>query len=89
MKIGLALVIALSGLPSALHAQVVSGTATAIDGDSLSVSGVTIRLFGIDAPEGKQTCDRNGQAWPCGEAAAGQLRSLVEGQTVTCRGRGK
>jgi hypothetical protein len=53
------------------------------------VSGVDVRLFGIDAPEGKQTCSRNGQSWPCGEAAAGQLRSLIEGKLVSCRSKGR
>lgn len=66
-----------------------TGTADAIDGDSLTVNGIEVRLFGIDAPEGQQKCSRDGREWPCGEAAAGKLRSLVEGQTVTCRVRGR
>lgn len=70
-------------------AQSVSGPATAIDGDSLRVSGVEVRLFGIDAPEGKQTCDREGRVWACGEAAAQQLRDLVAGKRVDCRGQGR
>lgn len=37
-----------------------------IDGDSLSVGQHEIRLFGIDAPELKQTCMRAGQSWACG-----------------------
>lgn len=32
------------------------GTATAKDGDSLMVGSREVRLFGIDAPEYKQTC---------------------------------
>ena len=47
--------IALGLAPSPLFAQRVAGPATVVDGDSLSISGVSIRLFGIDAPEGKQT----------------------------------
>lgn len=47
-----------------------------------------IRLFGIDAPEGKQTCERDGGAWACGEEAATQLRSLTAGHQVRCEGRG-
>jgi endonuclease YncB( thermonuclease family) len=51
--------VALIGLLSApAVAQQVAGPATIIDGDSLSVNGIRIRLFGIDAPEGKQTCQR-------------------------------
>ncbi|WP_057884192.1 thermonuclease family protein [Tsuneonella troitsensis] len=82
--------VALGLLASPLQAQTsFTGPADAIDGDSLTVGGIEVRLFGIDAPEGKQKCSRDGQAWPCGEAAAGKLRSLVEGQTVSCRARGR
>lgn len=80
------LVLALLAAPAA--AQQVTGPATVIDGDSLSVNGVAIRLFGIDAPEGKQTCNREGAIWRCGEEAASQLRSLTAGHQVNCEGRG-
>lgn len=83
-------ILTLGLLASPLQAQTsFTGPADAIDGDSLTVGGIEIRLFGIDAPEGKQQCSRDGQVWPCGEAAAGKLRSMVEGQTVTCRARGR
>lgn len=59
-----------------------------VDGDSLSVSGISVRLFGIDAPEGRQTCTRNDQTWSCGEEAATQLRELIGGGQVSCDGRG-
>ncbi|MGX7927749.1 thermonuclease family protein [Tsuneonella sp. HG094] len=49
---------------------------------------MSVRLFGIDAPEGQQTCTRDGAAWSCGEEAARQLGSLIAGQQVVCRGRG-
>lgn len=77
------------GFPMAVAAQSVSGPASVIDGDSLTVSGVEVRLFGVDAPEGKQTCERDGQAWPCGKAAAQQLRDLVAARQVNCRGQGR
>lgn len=72
--------------PPAL-AQTLSGPAEVIDGDSLSVSGFSVRLFGIDAPEGKQTCWRDGASWRCGEEAATQLRNMIGGSPVECRGR--
>jgi endonuclease YncB( thermonuclease family) len=66
------------------RAEQVVGRATVIDGDGLRIGDSTIRLFGIDAPEGRQSCRRNGSAWDCGEAAAQQLRGLVRGRIVTC-----
>jgi len=61
-----------------------SGAGRAIDGDSLRVGGYEVRLFGIDAPEAKQTCSRDGQPWACGLASADQLATLVDGRQVNC-----
>ncbi len=36
------------------------GGATVVDGDSLEIGAVRIRLRGIDAPELRQTCTRDG-----------------------------
>jgi hypothetical protein len=41
-------------------------------------------LFGIDAPEGRQPCTRDGREWRCGDAAAAELRRLVGSRTVSC-----
>ncbi|MGX7953567.1 thermonuclease family protein [Tsuneonella sp. HG249] len=89
MRHRVAILAALCAIPATLQAQTIAGQAKGIDGDSLTVSGIEVRLFGIDAPEGKQTCERDGKEWPCGEAAAGKLRSMIEGQTVACRARGR
>ncbi len=75
-------------VPAPLLGQTLSGSGQVVDGDSLSVGGISVRLFGIDAPEGKQTCDRSGKKWACGEEAASQLRILVGSNRVECRGRG-
>lgn len=86
MRLILALILAAIPLPAL--AQRVSGPAEVIDGDSLTVNGRPIRLFGIDAPEGKQTCERGGTQWDCGEESASQLRSLIDGHEVHCQGQG-
>lgn len=70
------------------HAQVVLGPARAVDGDTLEVSGKRVRLYGIDAPESDQTCQKDGTSWACGQMATQQLSALVEGQQVECRGSG-
>ena len=61
-----------------------SGRARVIDGDSMHVGPAEVRLHGIDAPEGVQTCLNNARRWPCGRRAAQALRGLVEGREVAC-----
>ncbi|MFD2172550.1 thermonuclease family protein [Rhodobacter lacus] len=69
-------------------AGVVEGRARAIDGDTLAIGDVRVRLEGIDAPEHDQKCeDARGQAWPCGAAATARLRALVEQGKTRCEGR--
>lgn len=60
------------------------GIAVASDGDSLTIDGRRVRLFGIDAPEFDQTCSRNGQSWACGAEAADQLSRLITGRELRC-----
>ena len=43
-----------------------TGPARMIDGDTLDVGGVRIRLHGIDAPESEQSCQAGGKRWSCG-----------------------
>ena len=64
--------------------QTYSGAARAVDGDSLEIGETRFRLFGVDAVEKEQTCDRNGQAWNCGVDASIALKSLVERGSVDC-----
>jgi len=65
------------------------GPAKVIDGDSLMIEDQEIRLFGIDAVEGRQRCHRadNNRSWRCGRAASRALRELVRGRTVRCTHR--
>lgn len=67
-------------------AQVLEGRARVVDGDTLHVAGETIRLHGIDAPEGRQSCTAaDGRAWACGTWATQELRALAGG-SVRCTG---
>jgi endonuclease YncB( thermonuclease family) len=80
------LAVAIAALSTPAVAEVVSGPARAIDGDSLNVDGREVRLFGIDAPEATQQCARDGEAWACGQEAEEQLAALVAAGPVTCQG---
>ncbi|HEX2656051.1 MAG TPA: thermonuclease family protein [Xanthobacteraceae bacterium] len=63
------------------------GPAHVVDGDSIVVAGVEIRLYGIDAPELRQSCHRGGRPWACGVEATNVLRTMLAGREVVCRPR--
>jgi endonuclease YncB( thermonuclease family) len=65
----------------------VVGPATVIDGDSLRVAGIEVRLFGIDAPEFRQICMRAGHPLACGRAATRFLERLTDERELHCRPR--
>ncbi len=59
--------------------------ARVIDGDTLELSaGERIRLWGVDAVEGDQVCQRDGRPWRCGDDATAALRALVGDHDLTC-----
>lgn len=66
------------------QAQTITGPAEVVDGNTLDMTGAHIRLFGIDAPEGAQTCNRGGKAWDCGQNAAATLSQFVSGKQIEC-----
>lgn len=62
-----------------------AGGARLIDGDSFHLGDIEVRLEGIDAPEGRQMCRRDGKDWACGDAARRELQRLIGGDKVECR----
>lgn len=65
---------------------VIAGFPRVVDGDSLEVAGHRIRLFGIDAPEGRQDCrDAQGHTYACGRDARSALAAAIGGQSVSCK----
>lgn len=71
-------------------ADVISGAAWVVDGDTIEIAGARIRILNIDALELDQKCDRrNGKkTWYCGQEAARALWGLVGGHPVTCETKG-
>lgn len=70
---------------SRLATQHHTGKPYVIDGDSVRLGGVEMRLMGIDAPELAQTCQRP-QVWACGRAARDHLSALLGSGPVQCSG---
>ena len=47
--------------------------------------GVKIRLFGIDAPEMDQYCERpDGSDWDCGRWSRDEVRRILKGRDLRC-----
>ena len=56
-----------------------------VDGDSLEIDNVRIRLDGIDAPELFQSCQKaDGIDYACGQDAKQHLQNLVAKHKVDC-----
>ena len=79
----------LAVLPNAGYAkQTIVGTASVIDGDTIEIQNVRIRMHGIDAPESRQGCIRaDGTTWRCGQQAALTLSEHIDRGTVRCETR--
>lgn len=71
--------------PAEARAHRLEGAARVIDGDTLDVGGVRVRLHGVDAFERGQTCDRADGSWACGAAATTALKARAEGRRLTCQ----
>ncbi len=50
-----------------------TGPAQVVDGNSIAIGGRVVRLYGIDAPDEDQVCQRRGAAWRCGQDAGWAL----------------
>lgn len=83
LAFGLLFIAAPVEMPHAVRPLV--GPASAIDGDTIELSALNVRLHGIDAPEHGQDCARaDGSRWACGRAAKGKLAALIDREIVTC-----
>ena len=62
----------------------ITGQPRVIDDDTIEVAGQRIRLHGIDAPESRQLCRRDGERWRCGKDATGALEAFLGSRPVSC-----
>lgn len=67
--------------------QTLTGPIRVIDADTIDIGvDANIRLVGIDAAEGAQTClAGDGATVPCGQMATDATRGLYEGKIATCQ----
>ena len=60
-----------------------------MDGDTIHLNGEKIRFTGIDTPELKQTCLKEGVKDPCGATAKQILIDKIGNDNVECISDGK
>ena len=60
-----------------------------VDGDTIHLNGEKIRFTGIDTPELKQTCVKEGLTEPCGVTAKEILIKKIGDNKVECINEGK
>ena len=56
-----------------------------IDGDTIHIGKLKYRFSGIDAPETKQLCKKNGKEILCGVLAKNVLIEKINNSPVTCK----
>jgi endonuclease YncB( thermonuclease family) len=84
----LALTVVSVGLGGVAKRKVYLNTVSAedvVDGDTISMGDVSLRLWGIDAPEQDQLCrSASGDPFECGDLSREHLAELVAGKLVWC-----
>ena len=60
-----------------------------VDGDTINLNGEKIRFTGIDTPELKQTCTKQGIKNYCGLSAKKILIDKIDNKTIECISEGK
>ena len=63
---------------------ILSGKARVTDGDTIRFGKTRVRLFGIDAPEIKQTCVFKDKTWNCGIEARKALVNMIGEKKISC-----
>ena len=78
--------------------KIISGIAKVIDGDNIKIEKNKIRLFGIDAPEKKQKCQKPwlliffinfNKNYQCGVISTNKLKSKINNKFIICKSNNK
>lgn len=69
--------------------ETITGRAFIIDGDTLKINDVKVRLVGVDAPEISQKCKIHGHIENCGEIVKLRLVQATSNEIITCYNHGK
>lgn len=85
LLIFLALIVIIISLPeNRQQGDTLTGPVYVIDGDTVVLNKVHIRLAGIDAPEMQQSCQVDHRDYFCGKDARKALLSEINGRTIRC-----
>jgi endonuclease YncB( thermonuclease family) len=72
-------------LSGAAFADDFVGQASVVDGDTLEIHGMRIRIWGVDAPESSQLCrGEDSLQYRCGAQAANDLDTFIARRSVNC-----
>ena len=66
-----------------------NGTVYVIDGDTVVLDKIHIRLKGMDAPEMQQQCIKAGRSYACGKEARKILRDRIGRSAIRCDTEGR
>ena len=78
--------------------KIITGIAKVIDGDTILINKKKIRLFGIDAPERDQKCQKIwltiyffsfNKDYFCGEISTNRLKKKINNQFMSCKWKNK
>jgi len=76
-------ILALLALP-VQAADEIKGEANVVSGNEIVVGKKTVRLFGMSAPDLKETCEVHDAKIKCGIVAWAELIKLADGQLISC-----
>jgi endonuclease YncB( thermonuclease family) len=79
-----ALMTLLIGAQAGQADEFIEGPVQVIDGDTLRFADVRVRIYGIDAPDIRQTCVWKSKTVRCGVLSGDALKDLVFGASVKC-----